>query len=178
MPDSVISGQDAATAAGLGADGQEAGRVNGLMSTLGTRTAERDAALAERDRLREELAAYQAAEPVGEAPGAEPQGAQLPDSTAVPDQALSGPEGDVEPASVPDVEPAFELPYGTEVRTPDGGYWIAGVSGPSTIAPTTPRRPSARPLTQGSVEELRQRFAAQLPGYAAEVQERALLRGH
>lgn len=50
LPDSAISDQDATAAAGAGLDagGQEAGRVNGLMSTLGMRTSERDDAIAER----------------------------------------------------------------------------------------------------------------------------------
>jgi hypothetical protein len=49
MPDSTGGGQD------------DAGRINGLMASMGRRTLERDAALAERDTLATQLAELRAA---------------------------------------------------------------------------------------------------------------------
>jgi hypothetical protein len=171
MPDSATSDQEAATAvdAGLDAGGQEAGRVNGIMKTLGKRTSERDEAIAERDHLREELAAMTAEEPAVAAPGPPLLQPQLPEPTEEADEA---PEGSQQPQPPP---PEYELPAGSVVTTPDGSQYLVGMTGPGFIAPTSPSRSIPRPSTE--LAAARQRFAAELPGAVADMQERALLRG-
>lgn len=169
-PDSAISDQDVHHEAARGgqdsgADGQEAGRINGMMKTLGKRTSERDEAYAERDRLREQLAAMTAVEPASDP--AEPP--QLPESTPEPTEALTGSEPPQEPP------PEYELPVGTVVTTPDGSQYLIRAGRAGNIAPTSPSRSTPHPSSE--LEAARQRFAAELPSAVAEMQDRALLRG-
>ena len=66
-------------------------------------------------------------------------------------------------------------PVGTVVTTPDGSQYLIRSARPGSIAPTSPSRSTARPSTE--LDAARQRFAAELPAYVAEIQDRALLRG-
>ena len=148
-----------------------------MMSALGKRTSERDAAVAERDRLRGELAALSAGqEPPSDGPEPLPDAAQL---RAATDEPLEAPGGSEQADTAPSAEaaaPEYELPAGTVITTPDGSQYLIREGRAGTIAPTSPKRsmPTA-PSTE--LEALRQRFAAELPAYVAEVQDRALLRG-
>jgi hypothetical protein len=184
MPDSTtISGQDATdTVAGLGAVGQEAGlrddeRVNGIMSTLGRRTSERDEAIAERDVLRQQLADMMSPPPpVTEPPGPAPNEAQLPDTDDDdddPPEALHGAQGELEAAPAPE----YSLPVGSIVKMPDGSQYLVGSAGPGILAPTNPSRSLDRPQPD-SLEALRKQFNDELPGMAAQMRQNALLRGN
>jgi hypothetical protein len=186
QPDSAISGQERVLATpGLAADGQEAGhvddkRLNGLMSSLGRRTTERDEAVAERDRLREQLAAMLAGEPAAEARGAAPEVAQLPESSDTDDGALEHASEAYAATELEALVEQMEIPIGSVIIKPDGSQilvtpLLAQTGG--TIAPTSPRRPSPDQHQPGSVEALRKQFRDELPGAVADMRQRALLRG-
>ena len=154
--------------AGQGA-GQDAGatRINGLMSTLGKRTSERDEAIAERDRLREQLAREMA--------GPEPDEPPAP-STEVDDTAQAATADDDASTEVEDVDVIPEPGPDGYIRTEDGGVFRASAMPANGMAPTSPpRAPLPKGPQPGSLAELRGRFAAELPAYAEEIADRSLL---
>lgn len=151
--------------AGQGA-GQDAGatRINGLMSTLGKRTSERDEAIAERDRLREQLAREMA--------GPEPDEQPAPPATAEGDDDAATTDEDSTPVEPEDPQPG-EDGY---VRTEDGGVFRPGSLQANGLAPTSPpRAPLPKAPEPGTLADLRGRFATELPVYAEEIADRSLL---
>jgi hypothetical protein len=164
--------------------GQDAGaaRINGMMSTLGKRTSERDEAIAERDRLRQQLAELteQQQQPVEREQPAEPPAST---TTAVAVDTTEDEDSDVESDDgYLDVELEGNMPEPDAdgyIRTADGQVLASAMtSDGQLIAPTTPGRSShAAQPREGSVEQLRQRFAEQLPGFVAELKDRIVLRG-
>jgi hypothetical protein len=155
------------------------------MSTLGKRTSERDDAIAERDRLRQELADMMA-EP-DQQPDERDQPAEPPahpdtpavmtedEDTDAHDTDESTDEGvPEEPTAAPQPEPDAD----GYVRTDDGSTVLASaMTNGSLIAPTAPSRtPRGSRPAEGSLAQLRQQFQDEAPGFVAELKERILLR--
>ena len=150
MQDSGTTGQDAQTSAGLGGARQDA-RLNGLMSLAQKRTAERDEAHAEIERLREQLLT------------------QSMTDHDEPDADASDAEAGAEVEATSEDESEQVVSADGFIHDEDGGKVYAKVA--SEIAPTQPKRATEQPATS-ELKFWRRRFNDMLPVYASEFEER------